>query len=279
MKLIEHKFQYKNFPIYGWHVQPADVRGIVVLVHGLGEHSGRYLTDVVPRLIERNLVVFSYDNFGHGKSGGKRGHCPDYDALLQLLDNVIAKARMHFPNNPVFLYGHSMGGNLVLNYALRFKSHLAGVIATSPYLKLAFQPPQWKMLIGRALLRFWPNFTMSSGLDPEGLSRIAAEVNKYKQDPLVHDRVSPMFIFPIQEAGDWAIDNAHKLRTHVLLLHGTGDKIIDYRGTEHFYKNSKRAELRLLEGGYHELHKDVGCNDSLDMIVVWINMQMDSVAI
>ena len=266
---------YKAFPIYAWYTRPEIIKGVVVLVHGFGEHSSRYLDDVVPRLLEENLVVYGYDNIGHGKSGGKRGHCPNYSALLELLDNIIAKTILLNPNIPIFLYGHSMGGNLVLNHALRIKSDLAGIVATSPYLKLAFQPPKWKMTLGKAMLQIFPSLTMSSGLNPQHISRIGQEVEKYIEDSLVHDKVSPMYSFPIMEAGEWAINNAHKLNTPTLLLHGTGDKIIDYRGTQRLHKNSSKTELHLIEDGYHELHKDVGSKGTMDLIALWLRNRIN----
>ena len=266
---------FKNIPINAWYVRPKIVQGAVVLVHGFGEHCGRYLDAVIPRLLEENLAVFCYDNIGHGKSGGKRGHCRSYSALLQLLDNIIAKAKLLYPNKPIFLYGHSMGGNLVLNYELRVKSDLAGVIATSPYLKLAFQPPKWKMVLGKAMLKLIPSITMSSGLNPQHISRIDQEVNEYVADPLVHDRVSPMYSFPIMEAGEWAVDNAHNLKTETLLCHGTGDKITDYTATEEFHKNSNKTQLYLIEDGYHELHRDVGSKNTLDLIGNWLGNRLD----
>jgi len=266
---------YKDIPIYAWYTRPKIVKGAVVLVHGFGEHSCRYLDDVVPRLLEENLAVFSYDNIGHGKSGRKKGHCPNYTALIGLLDNILAKARFYNPNKPIFLYGHSMGGNLVLNHALRIKSDFAGIVATSPYLKLAFDPPKWKMTLGKVLLQIFPSITMSSGLNPQHISRIAQEVEKYIADSLVHDRVSPMYSFPIMEAGEWAINNAHKLKIKTLLLHGTGDKIIDYKATQRFHDNSNKTELRLIEGGYHELHKDVGGKGTLDLIALWLRDRMN----
>ena len=275
MDIIKLNIQYRDIPIYAWYARPKIVKGAVVLVHGFGEHSGRYFDDVVPRLLEENLVVFGYDNIGHGKSGGKRGYCPNYSALLALLDNIIAKARLLNPNKPIFLYGHSMGGNLVLNHALTIKSNLTGIVASSPYLRLAFQPPKWKMTLGKALLGIFPSITMSSGLNPQHISRIAQEVEKYIADPLVHDKVSPMYSFPIMEAGEWAINNAYKLKTPTLLLHGTGDKIIDYRGTQSFHENSDKTELRLIDGGYHELHKDVGGKATLDLIASWFGNRMN----
>ncbi len=274
MQLQEFKLSSKNINIYAGYILPKKVKGFVILVHGFGEHSGRYQENLVPMLLEVGLAVFVYDNFGHGKSSGKRGHCPSYVALLRLLDEVLEKAKSMFPQLPHFLYGHSMGGNLVLNYALRNKTKLSGVIASSPYLRLAFQPPKWKMVFGRVMLNIWPSITLPSGLDPNGISRISQEVERYKADPLIHDKVSPMFSLPIIEAGEWAITNAPKLSVNTLLVHGTGDTIIDFNGTAEFHGNSNATTLKLFEGGYHELHHDSCKEEVLLTIHNWLRAQL-----
>lgn len=270
----EFTFDCYNTKISGRFTVPSQVYGVVVLAHGFGEHSGRYSGNIVPVLGDLGMAIIVYDNIGHGKSGGKRGHCPSYSALLDILDKVVDKARETFPEKPLFLYGHSMGGNLVLNYALRRDTKLDGVIATSPYLRLAFRPPTWKMVLGRLMMNIMPSVTLPSGLDPNGISRISAEVEKYTSDSLVHDKVSPMFSFPVMEAGEWAIANAGRLKVDTLMLHGTGDLIIDYRGTEEFHESSNRTTLKLFEGGYHELHHDLCKDEMLDTVRNWLRKQL-----
>lgn len=260
--------------IFGRCYEPEAVEGVVVLVHGFGEHSGRYLQNVIPALLECGLAVVAYDNIGHGKSGGKRGHCPNYEALLDILEEVINAAESLFSGKPLFLYGHSMGGNLILNYSLRRMHEIKGIVATSPYLRLAFNPPKWKMTLGRLLLNSYPSLTMPSELDASGISRIPEEVEKYKSDPLIHDKVSPMFSFPIIDAGQWAIDNAGKLKTETLLLHGSADPMIDYLGTEEFHSNSNKTEFKLFEGGYHELHYDLCAEEMLLAVQNWFRRRV-----
>lgn len=274
MDITEFRFHTRRCEVYGFHTKPETVKGVVVLVHGFGEHSGRYKSNVISMLVSANLAVVAYDNVGHGKSSGKRGHCSSYSSLLDILGDMIERAESSFPNLPVFLYGHSMGGNLVLNHALRRDAKLAGVIATSPYLRLAFQPPKWKMVLGKLMLKVMPSITLPSGLDPKGISRIPAEVEKYKNDPLVHDKVSPMFSFPVMDAGEWAIQNANTLNVNTLLLHGTADPIIDPSGTKEFHQNSNKTTLELFEGGYHELHFDSCSVGMLSTIQDWIKQQL-----
>ena len=274
MESDEFEFDAFGATIFYRVRKPDECQGVVVLVHGFGEHSGRYLEHVIPMLLETNMAVVSYDNIGHGKSGGKRGHCPNYGALLDILNVVTVRAAEKFPDLPLFLYGHSMGGNLVLNYALRHKTQVAGIVATSPYLRLAFQPPKWKMAVGRLLLKVWPSLTMRSGLDPSGISRVREEVEKYKADPLVHDKVSPMYSFPVMSAGAWAIAHAERLAVKTLLLHGMADPIIDSKGTEEFHQKSNKTELKLFEGGYHELHHDECREEMLQIVQNWLKEQL-----
>lgn len=272
METEEFRFHTLGCEVYSFHCRPEKLKGVVLLVHGFGEHSGRYKENVISMLLASDLAVVAYDNVGHGKSSGKRGHCESYDSLLEILKSVLEKAEGLYPDVPLFLYGHSMGGNLVLNYALRKEVKLAGVIATSPYLRLAFKPPMWKMFIGRKLMG--SAITLSSGLDPKGISRIPNEVEKYKNDPLVHDKVSPMFSFPVMDAGEWAIKNANQLTINTLLIHGTADSIIDYKGTEKFHENSNKTTLELFEGGYHELHNDLCRDEMLSTIQNWLKPQL-----
>lgn len=274
MDFQEFRCHAQGTDIYGRHFVPHIVKGVVVLVHGLGEHSGRYDQSVIPMLLKASLAILTYDNVGHGKSSGKRGHCRSYDSVLDILGQLIGKAEALHPNAPLFLYGHSMGGNLVLNYVLRRQCSIVGIIATSPYLRLAFQPPKWKMVLGKLFLRLAPSITLPSGLDPNGISRIPEEVEKYKRDPSIHDKVSPMFSFPVIDAGEWAIANARKLEVETLLLHGTADPIIDYKGTEEFSQKSHMAQLQLFEGGFHELHHDVCKDEVLGVIKSWLSKRV-----
>jgi len=237
----------------------------------MGEHSSRYEHFVIPKLLENSFAVVTYDNFGHGKTEGKQGHCPSYDALMRSVENALKKADELFPNLPKLLYGHSMGGNLVINYTLRKKHDLKGVIATSPFLRLAFQPPKWKLFLGKFMLKIWPSITLPSELEVEAISRDVNEVKRYQEDALVHDKVSPMYTFPIIDAGEWAIENAKTLQTPMLVLHGTGDRIIDYKGSQAFANNTDKAEIKLFEDGYHELHNDLCKAEFIETILDWLD--------
>ena len=263
-------FTLNKTKLFGQIWEAKKPKVVVVLVHGMGEHINRYADFVIPKLLENNIAVVGFDHFGHGRSEGKRGHCPNYNALLNMVTFVIKKAENNYPNLPIYLYGHSMGGNLVTNYVLKKEHNLKGVIATSPFLRLAFNPPKWKMTIGKLLLKIAPSTALPSELEVDAISRDKKEVKRYAEDDLVHDKISPMYSFPVIDNGEWAIKNATKLKTPMLVLHGTGDRIIDYKASEEFCNNTNMATLKLFEDGYHELHHDLCKEEFMETILTWL---------
>jgi len=272
----EFDFYQDNIKLYGQYWQSTITKAVLVLVHGMGEHSTRYAEFVVPEFLKNDMSVITYDQFGHGKTEGKRGHNPGFAAVLDCVGIVIQKAQRIFAGAPVFLYGHSMGGNVVINYVLKRKHNLQGVIATSPFLRLAFQPPSWKITIGKLLQKIAPSVTMKNDLDVSAISRDTNEVQKYISDPLVHDKISPNYSLTFIKTGISAIKNASKLVCPMLLLHGTGDRITSHLATEEFtLKSNNNATIKLYKDGYHELHNDLCKKDFIFTIIQWVNFQLN----
>ncbi len=268
----EFNFNHYNTKLYGQYFKPTNVKAVIVLIHGMGEHSKRYEKHVIPYFNQNLFAVITYDQFGHGRTEGKRGHNPGFQAVLDCLDIVLVRARNLFADKPVFLYGHSMGGNVVINYALRRGSDINGVIASSPFLRLAFTPPNWKLFLAKNLQRIAPSITLGNEIDPEAISRDRNEVEIYRNDPLIHDKVSPNYSIVFIETGEWAIRNADKLKIPMLLMHGTGDKLTSFKASEEFVKIANgKAELQLFENAYHELHNDTVKNELMENMVSWLN--------
>lgn len=276
MKHEEFNWKQDKTTFFGQYWQVPNAKAIVILVHGMGEHSGRYADFVVPELNAAGYHVLSFDHFGHGKTPGKRGHCPNYEAVLNSVESAIAKAQGFFGNElPYFLYGHSMGGNVVANFILRRKHPFKGVILSSPMLRIAFEPPAWKMIAGNLLRNFYPGFQESTGLDGSAISRDQDAVAKYTNDPLVHSKVTINFSLPFFEAGEYAIDHANLIKTPTLLLHGDADAITSHEASEEFAKNGgKVVTFKSYAGAYHELHNEPEKKDVLDTITSWINKQI-----
>lgn len=260
-----------NTNLHGQYWHGEMVKDVVVLVHGMGEHKLRYEKSVITHLVNDGYAVVAFDLYGHGNSDGKRGHAPSYEALLDAVQGLLEKTGVLFPNKNIILYGHSLGGNIVVNYVLRRSPNLKGVILSSPFLRLAFQPPKWKVLMGKILLKLLPSITLPSEVDAKTISRDPYEVERYKIDPLIHNKISPIYVFPVIEAGKWAINNAHKLNINTLVLHGTGDKLIDHNGSVAFCENTKNTKLQLFENGFHELHHDLCKKEFIESVLNWLN--------
>lgn len=274
----EFEFQIAGLKLKAQYYVPEKAKAVIILVHGLGEYSKRYERNVVPFLIKNSLAVFSYDLFGHGLSQGKRGHHPGYSYIMDSVDQMISRARSLFKGMPVFLYGHSMGGNVVINYCLRRSNLPNALIVTSPFLGLAFKPPQWKIFIGKLLGKLLPSVTMPNELDLNALSRDPLEVNRYKNDPLVHDRVSTSYSLRFMETGEWALEHAHQLERPLLLMHGTADRITSHKSSGEFARRSESmSELVLVEGAYHELHHDLDKEKVLGIIGNWIDDKIQTI--
>ncbi len=273
MKHEEFRFDYQNTDFFGQYWESNNTKSVIVLVHGMGSHSSRYANFVVPKLIENNYSVVAFDHFGHGKTKGKRGYCPSVEAVLGSVSAIIEKARNLFPNKPIFLYGHSMGGNVVVNYALRKNDDLKGVIATSPFLKLAFNPPVWKMKMGKFLRNICPKMTLNGGLDETKISRIPEEVQNYKNDKMVHGDVGLVFALDFIETGKWAIENAEKLQIPMFLAHGTDDGLTSFEASKEFSEKSKLVTFKGYENAYHELHNDLCRDEFINDVLNWLENQ------
>jgi alpha-beta hydrolase superfamily lysophospholipase len=269
-----------RLPLYfqGWE-PGGQPKAVVCLVHGLGEHSGRY-AHVGAALTEAGYALLAFDLRGHGRSGGTRGHTPAYDLLLDDVGHLLQEASARHPAVPRFLYGHSLGGNLALNYALRGceqadaepSPSLRGVVAAAPWLRLAFSPPGWKVALGQVMNRLWPAFLQPNGLDLQALSRDPAVISAYTGDPLVHDRVSARMGTTVMENGEWALAHAAECCLPLLLMYGSADRIISVRAGQEFSGRANgNCALKLWDGLYHEIHNEPEQRDVLDYMIRWID--------
>lgn len=271
MNLHKFKFNSNATELQGYCWEPQNTKGVVVLIHGMGEYAMRFEGSVVKYLLESNYAVLALDLYGHGNSKGKRGHCPSYNALLEAVDVLVNKAEDLFLSQPVYIYGHSLGANIAINYTLAHGHKIKGLVASSPFLRLAFDPPKIKISLGKALFKILPSLALASELDVNAISRDPLEVKRYVDDALIHDKVSPMFLFPVIEAGETALLKANELKTPSLVMHGTNDRLTDHKATVDFANQSSTTELKLFEGGFHELHHDLCKEEFIETILNWLN--------
>jgi acylglycerol lipase len=246
-------------------------RGVVCLVHGLGEHCGRY-GHLGTALTRAGYALSAYDLRGHGKSEGQRGHAPSWDALLDDIALSLDKARQRYPGTPQFLYGHSFGASLVLTYALQRQPQIAGVIATGPLLRPAFQPPAWKTALGKALYQLWPTFALNNEVDPKAVSRDPNVVEAYVNDPLVHDRVSARMGMDLLNKGTWALEHASEFKLPLLLMNGDADALCSPRCVGEFARSAGAlCTYKAWPGLFHEIHNEPEQEQVFDYLISWLN--------
>ncbi len=252
----------------------GEVTGLICLVHGLGEHSGRY-AHMAEYFNSNGLGLISYDLRGHGKSAGPRGHSPSLEVMNDDFSLFLETARERFPNQPLFLYGHSLGGNLVLNYAIKTTPSIKAMISSAPVLRPAFEPPAWKITMGRILYRLLPTFTMSNELDRDALSKDPKVIDAYNADPLVHDRISSRLAIDMLDTGLWLLENAKLLRIPTLIVHGSGDRICSATASQEFaQKAGEICTMKLWDGLFHEIHNEPEQETVFDHTLSWINKQL-----
>jgi alpha-beta hydrolase superfamily lysophospholipase len=254
---------------------PPQPRGCIVISHGFGEHSGRY-DKLVQTFIAIGLTTIRYDLRGHGQSGGKRGHVSSYDVYLDDLGRVIELARDVEPTLPIFIFGHSMGGGLVLNYALRRGGKLAGVIASGPWLRLAFQPPAWKVLLARLIAGVLPTMSMPTNLDITKLSHDPEVAKSIEHDSLTNPVISAAAFLALVQAGKYALSHAAELRLPLLLMHGGDDAVTDIRASETFFAAAGVDDktFKRWEGMYHETLNEIGSEPVFQAIVDWLKPRL-----
>lgn len=253
----------------------GDARGVVCLVHGVGEHIGRYEPDGAA-LAEAGYILAGFDQRGFGKSGGKRGLTPGLQAYFDDIDLFLAQATKRYPDQERFLYGHSMGGILVLAYAPIRKPAVTGVIATAPGLKSSIEKQKVKLLMAKVLGQVLPNLAMKSGIDAQMLCRDCLVVEAYTSDPLVHPIVSTAWGKAMLEAIDIAMENAPDFPVPLLLMHGTNDEIAYPCSSTEYAKLApqERITLKMWEGFKHELHTDPERAQVFQTMIDWLDKQL-----
>lgn len=273
-----NEFEFKTFDglsLYGQSWQPEEQsKAVICLIHGLGEHSGRYV-QVADKLTKAGYTFFSFDLRGHGRSGGQPGHTPSYEALLTDIHSLLAEAEKYFPSLPRFLYGFSLAGNLVLNYGLRRKPALQGIIATGPWLRLAFEPPVFRMILAKVTNQLWPSFSQARGLDTKDIFRDPEMIRDYESDPLVHERISARMFMSISQAAQWALDHASEFSLPLLIMHGGEDRIISAEASREFVeKVTKNCTFKIWDGLHHAIHDEPEKEEVLQFLIDWIDKKM-----
>jgi alpha-beta hydrolase superfamily lysophospholipase len=248
-------------------------RAALVLVHGFGEHSGRYRGLAEP-LSRHGIRVYGFDHRGHGRSPGPRGHIDAWSDYRQDTHAALALATDQGPGLPLFLYGHSMGALVVLDYVLRHPdSRLDGVIVSSAPIDPAGVGSPTLVRIVRILSRLWPTVPLRLGLDTTAISSDEAVVRAYRADPLVHGRITPRWGVESMAALDFVRQHAAGITRPILFVHGQLDRLHRAEGVQRFSERvgSPDRQVLVLPGAFHEPHNDRAAPELAAAVARWIS--------
>jgi alpha-beta hydrolase superfamily lysophospholipase len=256
-----------------WRPQAAP-KAAVALVHGVGEHSGRY-AHVAERFTNAGYAFNAFDLRGHGRSGGPRLFAPSYEHVRRDVDSHLQNTRTRFPGVPLILYGHSMGGSLVLSYLFSRNPPLTAVIASSPALGSGTPQPAAKIVFGRIMSRLIPTLVIPTGFPMGGLSHDPEIQEKSKADHYSREGISVRLGLEVLAAGEW-------IRSHtssplpLLIMQGTADRFAEPGMTVSFAKGlSGDVTLRVWEGLYHELHNEIQKDEVIAYMIEWADTRLD----
>jgi alpha-beta hydrolase superfamily lysophospholipase len=245
---------------------------VILIIHGLGEHSGRYLK-LIQDFNDKNISVFTIDIRGHGKSEGKRGHSPFYQQLMNDIQCFIEHVTKKIPDQKYFLYGHSFGGNLVINYSFQENKKINGIIATSPLIKPSIAPSRIVLFMGKLFKKIVPSLILSNGININGISRNMQVINDYINDPLIHNKVSVQLGLDIISSGIYALENSQYITVPMIVFHGKNDGLTSYSASQKLVQNSgPNIKFIGFDDAYHEIHNEPEKVELLRNIFNWINL-------
>jgi acylglycerol lipase len=247
-----------------------NIKAVMVLIHGLGEHGGRYGGDFASFYTDSNIAVLSPDLPGHGKTDGIRGHISDPNLFLDYIEILLDKVKARYPKKPVFLYGHSMGGLITLWYTLARSPKLNGVIVTSPAIGTKDPVPSAKKFMAVLMNAVMPTFTMNNGLDVNQLSRDKKVVEAYTTDPLVHRLVSARLGLFIIRHGEWILAHAKDNKNDMLVMIGSKEGIVDKVAVDQFCQLAPHVDYKVWPELFHEIHNEPEKNEVYQYTKKWI---------
>ena len=250
----------------------GDPKAVVMLVHGLGEHSGRY-GHVAGRLISAGYAVHALDHRGHGKSEGKRVYVKSYDEFMADLIQFRAHIESEHPGRPLFILGHSMGGNLAVGHVLDHQDGVAGLALSGPALAVsdALSPVQIKIF--KLIAKIAPS-VRPEGLDASAISRDQSVVDAYSADPLVYTgKMSAGIGAALINAMERFPARYPSLKLPLLIMHGTDDRLADISGSKALEAGAVNADVtsHYYEGLFHEIFNEPEQAQVLDDLVSWLD--------
>ena len=257
---------------------PADARRVLILIHGFGEHSGRY-DEMAMYFARAGFAVHAYDQAGHGRTVGPRGHVDRFDRLVEEAVRFVELVGDEHPGLPVTLVGHSMGGLVVAGAAVLFSPPVDRFVLSGALLRMAGAETglrrRLSLMLAHVLARIAPRFAIATGLDAEGISRDPEVVRRYREDPYVEDRMTTRFAAGLDRLLPVVVDGAARVDRPMLVLHGEEDPLTSPLGSEAFYAGlapeiAAQSVLRIYPGLRHEIFQEPERAQVWDDVLEWL---------
>ncbi len=261
--------------IYFQFFKPRSYKDVIIYIHGTGEHSGRYLFPI-EYFIDKKVAFYGLDLRGHGRSGGKWGHIDrftDYLNDLKTFYNIVKKRE---GDKRLFLMGRGLGGLIAVRYVEEYPNDVAGVILSSPALKVRHEVSPLMVTIGEKLSKYLPRFSMTNEIDPIFLTHDKDVIKKYMEDELVHNKVTARFFTECLSAMKVAFQKAETVNLPFLILHAGADEVVSPEGSREFFDTIPSGDKTLLiyEGMYHEITNEVERGRVFKDIEKWLKPRM-----
>jgi len=277
MKYQEGTFKgIRGAAIYYQSWQPDDEpKAVLLIVHGLAEHSGRYM-NVVNRFVPMGYAVYGIDHVGHGKSSGTRVYVCRFEEYTQTLKIYFDMVRRWQPDKPIFLMGHSMGGLIGAVYLLDHQAELAGVVLSGPAVKPHDSVSPAIFFVGKVISALMPKMGVIL-LEAEGVSRDPAVVKAYVNDPLVcRGKVTARLSTELVRAMRRVAAEAANIRLPILILQGSADSLVDPKGAQMLYDavSSVDKTIKIYDGLYHEVYNEPEHDQVLGDVEAWLETHL-----
>jgi len=253
-----------------------DVKGILLIVHGLAEHSGRYM-NVVNHFVPLGYGVYGIDHIGHGKSDGTRVFVNGFEDFTNTLKNYFDMIQEWQPQKPIFLVGHSMGGLICSIYLLDHQAELAGSVISGPSVKVSDNISSVTIFFGKVFSILMPKLGLVR-LEADGLSRDPAVVEAYVSDPLVSTKkVTARLGAELLKAMQRITGEAGRITLPVLIVQGGADRLVDPSGAQMLYDliSSEDKTLKIYEGLYHEVVNEPEYKEVLRDVEAWLDKRIN----
>ena len=268
MEKTEILTSFDGLSLYVSRNIPAKVQGIVVIVHGLAEHLGRY-DELTNELVSQEFGVYRFDHRGHGKSAGERAYYEDFNTIIEDVNFIVELAKKEYENYPIFVLGHSMGGFAAACFGTKYPDKVNGIILSGALTR------DNKGLIGTI-----PKGLVATTYLPNELGHLICTdqsvVAAYAADPLVLKEVSAGLFYEFAKGIQWLKDNPQAFVAPTLILHGCDDPIIAEKDSRDFYGEiaSVNKELKIYAKLYHEILNEPCKNEIMDEIIRWLKRQL-----